>query len=46
MKNKAYFEFLTDKESPPSAIRDAVKKDIILSFHKNSILFKFLSFQL
>lgn len=46
MKNKAYFEFLTDKESPPSAIRDAVKKDITLSFHKNSIIFKFLSFQL
>ena len=46
MKNKAYFEFLTNKELPPSALREAVKKDITLSFHKHSILFKFLTFQL
>jgi len=46
MKNKAFFEFLTTKELPPVALREAVKKDISLSFHLHSIVLRFLSFQL
>ena len=46
MKNKAFIEFLINKESPPLALQEAVEKDITLSFQKISILLKFLSFQL
>jgi hypothetical protein len=46
MKNKAFFEFLTTKELPPVALRQAVGKDISLSFHLRSIVLRFLSFQL
>lgn len=46
MKNKAFFDFLTTKELPPVALREAVRKDITLSFHLRSIILRFLSFQL
>lgn len=46
MKNeKEFLEFITTQENPPSALKETVRKDILLSFRGNSILGKFLFFQ-
>ncbi len=46
MANKDYLEFITGRETPPAFLKEEARRDILLSFKKNSIIFKFLSFQL
>lgn len=46
MKNKEFVEFITGRENPPSQLKKETEKDIRLSFRKNSIILKFLSYQL
>lgn len=46
MKNRELLEFLTIRELPPVALKKATRKDISLSFHKTSIISKFIGFQL
>lgn len=46
MKNKEFLSFLVEKETPPEAISLIARKDTLLSFRKNSIILKFLAFQL
>lgn len=49
MKNEDrndFLEFLTARESPPAQLRALTHKDILLSLKRNSILFRFLTFQL
>ncbi len=41
-----FLEFITQSEMPPENLNISTKKDILLSFHKKSILTKFLLFQL
>lgn len=46
MKNREFLEFLTGNETPPATLKQVVAKDISLSFHKKSIILRFLAFQL
>ncbi len=47
MKNNKneFLEFITQSEMPPEKLILSTKKDILLSFHKKSILTKFILFQ-
>ena len=45
MKNKEFLEFLTGHHVPPAFLREATQKEIFLSFHKKSILSRFLAYQ-
>lgn len=45
MKNKDFLGFLIEKEVPPLALKKATQKDITLSFHKTSIVSRFLAYQ-
>jgi hypothetical protein len=42
---REFLEFLTQSELPPKGLRISTQKDILLTFHKKSILSKFLFFQ-
>ena len=46
MKNEEYVEFITGRENPPVRLKQETEKDIRLSFRKNPIIIKFLSYQL
>lgn len=46
MKNKEFLKFIMEKEAPPAFVKESAKKDIQLSFHKNSIIMRFLAFQI
>lgn len=46
MKNKDFLEFITGKETLPAGLKQETEKDIRLSFRKNSIILKFLGYQL
>lgn len=42
---KDLIEFVTQKETPPTALKEAARKDVVLSFRGPSIIKKFLFFQ-
>lgn len=46
MKDKEFLEFLTSAEVPPSSLNEMTRKDVLLSFQGNSILKKFIAFQI
>jgi hypothetical protein len=46
VKNKEFLEFLTNKMTPPVALKKATALDVSLSFHKYSILSRFFFFQI
>jgi hypothetical protein len=45
MKDKEFLEFLTQKETVPAALAELTRRDIVLSFHGKSILWRFIGFQ-
>jgi hypothetical protein len=46
MKNSEFLDFLSNKETPPPALKMSVQKDITLSLKGRSILSRFLFLQL
>jgi len=46
MASKDFLEFITSRETPPALLKEAARRDILLSFKKKAIIFKFLSFQI
>lgn len=46
MKSKEFLEFLSEREAPCERLKNNVRKDILLSFQKKSIVTKFLAFQI
>lgn len=45
MANKDYLEFITGRETPPAFLKEVARRDVLLSFKKNAIIFKFISYQ-
>lgn len=46
MKNKEFLSFILNRETPPAVLKHEIHKDIALSFRAQSIITKFLIFQI
>jgi hypothetical protein len=44
--DKEYLSFISAQETPPPAVAEAARKEILLSFQSKSILWRFLAFQI